>query len=631
MTENNIEKGEVSLHPNGFGFARSLCEEDFFIRPSIARELLTGDWISFNTRRGKRPDSEDVANVISLERPRRFMLGTLFREGDRYRLDPDEVCFVAVYVQVTEPVAEGEVVAVQIEASQVPSRTIETKMVKNLGFRDKDGFDNEYALYKFGLMCADYPDEDAEAIAEASQLDSDVLAYRTRGWADMRDIPFVTIDGESTMDIDDAVHVKAFPLNGTYSVDVAIADVSAYIKPGSALDKYAARRATSVYLPTKTVHMLPESLSAGLASLKCGEPRLAIVCRMHVDGTGTIHVSRFTRAVVTSRERLTYAQVAKRMQDGSALSTDQKVEKSLDAMQALYLELAKNRRARGVLDLNEKEPKLFIREDAQQDIRWEARNDAHKLIEELMLLANKAAAETFTLRKVPALYRHQGPPLAEKWEELKSALAEKGIVLAGRPSMLALAGVVEKTLPGAERQHVESIIRQVFKRAVYHNESPDHFSLGFAAYTHFTSPIRRYSDLLVHRLILGEEISTEKLLENTERCSDRSWDAKRTERFLWDRVKKRILFRDSKNTEALTGMILFSSPKRIKVVLNQWNCIALVPGEYLEKHGYTWNDTAKHWVKGSQLECGAQVAMRVVELIEEKGNCELVADLVESC
>jgi ribonuclease R len=624
MTKDTVEKGQVSLNAKGFGFVRSLYEEDFYVRLGLARELLNEDWVSFTTQPGKREGSEEVARIVSLERESRFMLGTLVKEGERYRLDPDETCFVQVYVELTEAVSEGEVVAVRIPASKVPSRVIEARFVKNLGVRSRKGFDEDYALYKFNLASANQP----EAAEEAGEADEDILAYRSRGWVDMRDIPFVTIDGESTTDIDDAVHVERRS-GELYKVNVAIADVSAYVKTGGALEAQARERLTSVYFPGRTVHMLPESLSAGLASLKRGVPRLAIVCSLYVEGSGAIHVSRFTRAVIVSRERLTYSQVAKRMRDGETLSADSAIEKSLDLMQALYLELAKSRRERGVLEFNDQEPKLVTRADGSQEILWERRNDAHKLIEELMLLANKAAAEEFVRRKIPAMYRHQSEPLTENWEELRSALAEKNIPLTGKPSLMSLANIIEQASAGRERQHVEAIVRQVFQRAVYHNESPEHFSLGFNAYTHFTSPIRRYSDILVHRLLLGEEVPAETLKESAERCSDRSHEAKRAERFLWDRIKKRILFRDTTKTGSLTGMVLFSARKGVKVVLNQWNSIVFVPQEQLLAGGYLWDEATQHWGKTERLKCGVQAQVRLTALVEEKGNCELFGEIID--
>ncbi len=387
----DIKSGQVSAHPRGFGFVETQEGERYFIPPPFMKRLLSEDQITFKAEPGKQAGEFQVGELLSVRRNSRMLLGELVAQGDRILFVADEPCFVIIEVPGAAA-TRGEVVAVHVPEAESAERTLRAELIEVLGPRGRQGFDEDYALIKYGL-----PRRATEgAEIESKSLDSDVPSRIGHGWADLRRIPFVTIDGASTRDIDDAVSAERCPAG--FQVDVAIADVSAYVKPGSALAARAYERCTSVYLPGRTVPMLPEALSAELGSLKEGVPRLALVCRMVVGPKGEILVARFERAVITSQARLTYAAVYARMSEGRPVGDNPKVEHSLEVLEALYRVLAQARRDRGVLEFNDREPKLQTRENGELEIIWEERNDAHRMIEELMLLANQAAAEALLRR-----------------------------------------------------------------------------------------------------------------------------------------------------------------------------------------------------------------------------------------
>lgn len=630
MDKNEVVKGVVSLNPKGFGFAVSPLSGRFFIRPSLARYLLSGDTLTFRGRAGKNPNQYDVAEIISVERKSRIILGECFK--DRHgilRLSADEPCFLRLEVNGIDVVEQDHVVAVKLPeqfldtgASNTLDEPVLVEHVATLGPRDRDGFEYDYTQYKFGLSTG----SDEMARQEAKELNEEILACRTKGWTDFRDIPFVTIDGESTTDIDDAVHVT-IKSPSIFAVDVAIADVSAYVKPGSALEAQAKTRLTSVYLPGKTIHMLPESLSSDLGSLKPGVPRLALLCQMDVDREGRILGSRFRRGIIISRERLSYVDVHRRMVSGEPLSTDALVAKSIDAMQLLYKALSESRKARGVLEFNGLEAKIFVSENGEPDIEFEPRTEAHKLIEEMMLLANKAAAEKLCQKGSLALFRHQNEPRAEDWNELKTALAAKGILLADKPSLKNISEVINSVPEGEGRRFVEMATRKALQRAVYDTQEPDHFSLGYPAYTHFTSPLRRYSDILVHRLLIGEELSAQELSCAAEACSVRANQAKNAERYLWDRLKKRTIVKKIAKDTELSGHVFSGTRDCLKVILDTWDLMVLIPEISLERVGYRWNVNTKVWEHTEVLQEGKQVTVKALRLQEDKDICTVFAEI----
>ena len=338
-------------------------------------------------------------------------------------------------------------------------------------------------------------------LKEASALAEQPSDADKQGRVDLRDLAFVTIDGEDARDFDDAVYCEK-KQGGGWRLWVAIADVSHYVRPGSTLDEEARNRGNSVYFPERVVPMLPEALSNGLCSLMPRVDRLSMVCEMDISRVGNISAYHFYESVIHSHARLTYTQVGEVLQAGRHESVDKAIVPHLKRLHGLYKALRQAREKRGAIDFETTETRILF--DAQRKIESIVpvhRNDAHKLIEECMLCANVATARFFEEHKLPILYRvHEGPG-EEKLENLRSFLGELGLDLGGGESPSPMDYQVLRGQIGerSDSHVIETMLLRSLSQAVYQPENKGHFGLHYPAYAHFTSPIRRYPDLLVHR------------------------------------------------------------------------------------------------------------------------------------
>lgn len=372
-----------------------------------------------------------------------------------------------------------------------------------LGEELSAGMEIQIALRNF-----DIPHEWPEAVEdEADALGSSVKSQHKKHRQDLRDLPFVTIDGEDARDFDDAVYVERKGKN--WKLWVAIADVSHYVRPGSALDAEARERGTSVYFPDYVVPMLPEVLSNGLCSLKPKVDRLALVCEMDIDHKGKVTGFHFAEAVIRSHERLTYTRVAKALAERGAKDTPErdrlgKLCESIDELHALFQVLQQARQQRGAMEFESVEVRFEFDDNRKiERIVPIVRNDAHKLIEECMLCANICAAEFLARNKIPGLYRVHLPPANEKLAALRDYLAELGLWLGGgeQPMTADFLKLTEVLGERPDKSLIQTMILRSQQQAVYQADNKGHFGLAYEAYAHFTSPIRRYPDLLVHRAI----------------------------------------------------------------------------------------------------------------------------------
>lgn len=336
--------------------------------------------------------------------------------------------------------------------------------------------------------------------AVVAKLPGKVAPASHRGRVDLRDTPLVTIDGATAKDFDDAVHAERVGRGG-WRLRVAIADVAHYVQPNSLLDREGQLRGNSVYLPDRVIPMLPEALSNGLCSLRPEENRLAMVCEMRISESGRISSHRFYAAVIRSWARLTYEQVGAYL-DGAALEVDGAVKESLDTLHAVYRAMRKDREHRGALDFSGREANIRIEDDRPVGIDPVQRNDAHKLIEEAMIAANVCAARFLEKAGIGGMYRVHEPPGAEKTEALRQAMAHAGIRL---PKGELSSSVVQQALENLQRRPnswlMESLVLRALSQARYTPENKGHFGLALPRYMHFTSPIRRYADLVVHRAL----------------------------------------------------------------------------------------------------------------------------------
>ena len=615
-------QGVVSAHSKGFGFATSEDQQEYFIAPPLMRELMPGDKIKFELEPGKKPGTMQVCRASTIQRADSVWQGTLRQEQGVWLLEPDEPCFVRIQVQSLQYALEGDVVSVRVKgftSNGSKSSYVNATLERLLGARTRVGFDADYALARYDFE----PSFLRDVLSQCRDLPQTVET--PAGREDLTSVPYVTIDGEMTRDFDDALFGKE--VDGGWMLSIAIADVSHYVTKGSALDKAAQRRGTSVYLPGKTVPMLPEALSNGLCSLMPGQNRLAVVLDVWMDKKGTVSKTHLRRAVIRSAQRLTYNEVFSWSEGAFPVSSG--VESSLKVLWGAYQALSALREQRGQLEFDDREPKLETHEDGSSSIGWTRRNDSHKLVEEMMLLANQCVAQKLQEGKVGAFFRHQPMPDAEDWENVSEWATSRGLSMPEQPSMKALAALVGST-SGEEVLKAELQVRNGMQPAIYDDASASHFSLGYEAYTHFTSPIRRYADLLVHRLLLGEgDYNADDLTMLAAHCSKRSRDARMAERLVWDKLKKRNMAKNVVNGEELSGHVVSQSRRGLRAVVAAWQCSVLVSAEELLEEGYRYDDDKESWVKdGQRLEPGSLLRLKLTKLEEDKARTELHSELV---
>lgn len=360
------------------------------------------------------------------------------------------------------------------------------------------GMEIETAIYSHGIPALFPPEVDKETAALTDQVSAADKCDRV----DLRDIPLVTIDGEDAKDFDDAVYCEHKP-NG-WRLMVAIADVSHYVTVDTALDDEARERGTSVYFPGGVVPMLPEILSNGLCSLNPDVDRLCMVCDMSINKEGEITRSRFREAVMRSHARLTYTQVADILKGQRQSDKIEVLRERLEALYNLYKTLKNRREKRGAIDFDTVETRILFSDDKKiESIQPVVRNDAHKLIEECMILANVAAARFLQRHAIPALYRVHPAPDADRIDELRTFLGQRSMRLTGgeQPASIDFAKLSQRARKRVDCNVIQTSILRTLSQAVYTQQCDGHFGLALENYAHFTSPIRRYPDLLVHRAI----------------------------------------------------------------------------------------------------------------------------------
>jgi ribonuclease R len=496
--------GEVLANAEGYGFLRpDDGGEDLYLSPFQMRQVLHGDRVLANVvgldRRGRREGA--IAEVLERRAPR--LVGR-FREenGLGYVVPDDRRIHQDILIAPTErnQARSGQIVVCEITAPPSRERPPMGRVLAVLGERLTASLTVRMAIESAGLP-HEWP---TPVLADAARVEPVVSAAEREGRVDLRDMPLVTIDGEDARDFDDAVWCEA-NRNG-FRLVVAIADVSHYVRPGTALDDEAYNRATSVYFPDFVVPMLPETLSNGICSLNPDVERLCMVCDMQVDREGSVGRSTFYPAVMRSHARLTYTRVWQAIgeKDPEVRAGLGDLVGHLDRLYQLYKLLAKARQTRGAIDFESSE--FQFRLGPAGDVlamgAYE-RNDAHKLIEECMIAANVQAARFLGRQRMPAPYRVHATPPVQKYEELVEFLKEFQLRLPPHPQVTPgdFAALIRKVKKRPDAALLESVLLRAQSLAVYQPENLGHFGLALDAYAHFTSPIRRYPDLLVHRAI----------------------------------------------------------------------------------------------------------------------------------
>jgi ribonuclease R len=500
----DVVRGRVEAHPDGHGFVvPDEGRDDLYLPAAEMRQLMHGDRVLARVagfdRRGRREGR--VVEVV--ERARSRVVGRLHVErGVAFVVAADRRIQHDILIEPghTGGARPGDVVNAELLVQPGWQTQPIGRIVEVLGAHEDPGMEIEIALRKHDLPFEFSPD----ARRLAQRLPRTVRATDADGRADLRDLAFVTIDGETAKDFDDAVYCER--QGRGFRLRVAIADVSHYVQPGDALDLDARARGNSVYFPRRVIPMLPERLSNGLCSLNPREDRLAMVCEMDVSARGEIGRYEFFPAVIRSHARLTYAQVAAALYAATP-AADATVAPVLDRLHPLdqvFRALLVARERRGAIDFETVETVLEFDDRGKiARIRPVARNDAHRLIEECMLAANVCASDFLQGRGHKALYRVHEGPTPEKLEALRAFLKSFGLHLGGgeEPHAKDYAKLLGQIKGRPDIQLLQTVLLRSLKQAIYSPDNVGHFGLAYEAYTHFTSPIRRYPDLVIHRAI----------------------------------------------------------------------------------------------------------------------------------
>ncbi|NOU00676.1 MAG: ribonuclease R [Gallionella sp.] len=631
----DLVKGKVQGHPDGFGF---LIPEDgradMFLSEKEMHQVLHGDVVMVRQSGVDRRGRPEAKIIEVLERGNNRVVGRLYEEhGIQFVVAENRRITQDILVAAGEAgkAKVGQVVILEI--MQHPNKHAQPigRIVEVLGNYADPGMEIEIALRKHDLPY-EFPN-DVERQAKA--ISPTVAAGDWAGREDIRNLPLVTIDGETARDFDDAVYCE--PERDGYRLVVAIADVSHYVQTGDALDREAILRGNSVYFPRRVIPMLPEELSNGLCSLNPKVDRLCMVCDMHVSSSGEIGKYRFYPSVMFSQARLTYTQVAEMLAepDGELAKSNAKILPHLQNLYTLFKTLLKARAKRGAIDFETIETQMIFTDQGKiERIIPVVRNDAHKLIEECMLAANVCAANFLHEHEHTVLYRiHQGPT-PEKLDALREFMKEFGLQLTGEddPQAADYSKLLKRIKGRPDAGLLQTVMLRSLRQAKYEPENIGHFGLGYDAYTHFTSPIRRYPDLLVHRAI--KAVLQGKKYTPAQKWAELGIHCSMTERRADDATRdveawlKCFYIRDHLGS-VFTGTVSSVTSFGMFVSLDDLYVEGLVHISELGKDYFQF-DAAKHQLlgerTGQKYRLGDRVQVRVVKVDMESTKIDFVLD-----
>jgi ribonuclease R len=630
--------GRVIAHPDGFGFlVPDSGGEDVFLSARQMHALFHNDRVMVRITGKDRRGRLEGGVVEVLERNTRRVVGRFYRENGVNFVVPDNKRIthdISVPDAETGGAAQGQIVTVEIVEQPGKRNRPVGHVVEVLGEHMAPGMEIDIAIRSHNL-----PEEWPQAVvAETAPLGKSLPKGAAHGRQDLRDLPLVTIDGEDARDFDDAVFCER--KRSGWRLIVAIADVSHYVKPDTALDVEAVNRGNSVYFPERVIPMLPEVLSNGLCSLNPEVDRLCMACELHIDTEGKITRSRFLEGVMRSHARLTYNQAAALVVDRTPRLRRQftALLPSLDELYRLYQVLHKARVRRGAIDFETTETRIEFGTGRKiERIVPLVRNDAHKLIEECMIAANVAAARFLTRHRMPVLYRVHARPDADKVESLQEFLRELGLSLRGaaRPAAQDYAALLARVRGRPDEHLINTVLLRSMPRAEYQPDNIGHFGLAHEKYVHFTSPIRRYPDLLVHRAIrhvlaggkaADFDYGHAHMQAMGEHCSMTERRADDATRDAVDWLKCEYML--DKIGETYAGIISSVTSFGLFVELQQIYVEGLVHVTALGNDYYHY-DPVRHWLMGERskriFRLGDPVTVRVVQvnLDERKIDFEL--------
>ncbi|MDA7027405.1 ribonuclease R [Bacillus sp. CLL-7-23] len=635
----NLIKGKVSAHAKGFAFVLPEDSEldDIFIPPSELKTAMNGDivLVRLSTQTGGTKKEGTVIRII--ERNIQQVVGTYTETKSFGFVIPDDkkiTSDIFIPKHAKNGAVEGHKVVVRLTSYPEGRMSAEGEVVQILGHKNDPGIDILSIIHKHGLP-GEFP---AEAMEQANATPETIDEKDLRDRRDLREQTIVTIDGADAKDLDDAVTVTKLN-DGQYKLGVHIADVSWYVTEGSAIDKEAFERGTSVYLVDRVIPMIPHRLSNGICSLNPKVDRLTMSCEMVINSQGQVIEHEIFQSVIKTTERMTYSDVNKIL-----VEDDQELKQKYEPLVPMFKDmeelasiLREKRMERGAVDFDFKEAKVLVDEEGTaKDVIIRERSTAEKLIEEFMLVANETVAEHFHWMNVPFIYRIHEEPDQEKLQRFLEFVTTFGYVVKGTAGNIhpkALQNVLDAVRDRPEEAVISTVMLRSMKQAKYDPQSIGHFGLSTEFYTHFTSPIRRYPDLIVHRLIRTylikgktDEITREKwsnllpdIAEHTSNMERNAVDAERET----DDLKKAEYMMD-KIGEEFDGMI--SSVTNFGMFVELPNTIeGLVHVSFMTDDFYRFDE--QHYAMigertGNVYRIGDEITVRVVDVNKDERNID---------
>ena len=639
----NLVVGKVVTNPRGFGFVvpdRPLedTKGDLFIAGSNLNQAMHGDRVVARIERFSG-DRAEGRIVRILERGAASVVGRFDSDGSGmgFVVPFDRRLIMDVQIPPGDQLdaQPGDMVVVEITRWPTPARAPLGRVTEVLGDIDEPGVDNEIIIRKYGI-----PDEHSpEAVEEARRIGGSVREKDLRDRTDFRPLTIVTIDGEHARDFDDAISLDVLP-NGHFWLGVHIADVAHYVQEGSALDEEAYDRGTSVYFPDRAVHMFPSELATGLCSLNPDVDRLVQSCLMEVDRRGSVVRYELHDGVIHSRARMTYTDVNAILttRDSETIERYRELVPLFEKMRALFEILNKRRHRRGSIDFDLKEPEIVLDDEGMVEAIVAAeRNIAHRIIEEFMLLANETVAQHLDDHEVPTLYRVHEPPDPLKVEEFEEFVGTLGYSLgvpANDVKPRHFQKLVEKMHGTPEEKPIAFLMLRTMQKARYDEQNLGHFGLAAKSYTHFTSPIRRYPDLVVHRTLREsrhDAMNTERkdeliddLPEIARHTSERERRADDAERELvqW----KKVRFMADKVGDEFEGYITGVTAFGLFIELIEHFVEGLVHVSTMADDYYRFEERA-HTLRGENTgriyRLGDKVSVQVIKVDMERRQVDL--------
>ena len=583
-------RGRVQKNPRGFAFIIPQQQgfEDAFVSRDDAAALLDGDTVEFSMQHRGPKTSARIHRI--LERRTQKIIGQLTRSNRADGIVTANNEFFLVDGDVAQA-RHGDWVVAELEDFPTERRAGTARITESFGKKMLPKFDIPFTIARYGLR-EEFPRSITDDAPRYRQMAREEIA--SGGRRDLRNLPFVTIDGEDAKDFDDAILVQR--RGDGFVLYVAIADVSFFVRPHTPLDKEARARATSVYFPGFCLPMLPEFLSNDLCSLRPQEDKLAMTAEIHFSSEGVVTSSKFYRCLIKTAQRLTYTLVHQFFEnDADTRKKFAALTEPLENARALYEKLDKQRRARGVLDFDLPESKIEVdAEGRPTTVKRAPRYVSHKLIEEFMIAANRAVARKLKESGTPSLYRVHEAPSPEALNDLNMLLQNMG--MATRVTQVtprAFAQILEATAELKSASTVHHVILRLQKQARYMSDPRGHFGLSLADYTHFTSPIRRYPDLVVHRslnsLSAGRGNSDEDYEDLGDHTSEMERRATEAERFIVRR--KQCWYFLDRVGDCFDGTVSGVSKNGVFVSLGEMAAEGFVPLEFMD--GY-WQVDERH-------------------------------------